>query len=309
MCLQIANTNTSGSNPMGMEVVSVGTALLVRANGQSTGAMGVRSIANQGTALKGESTSGAGVVGQSAGTWPSAGVKGTNSAYGGIAITGIASNTTASYGMYGEGAIIGVQGYATAPNSYSVQGHSNSTGGHGIDGSCGNGCADDTTNGYAIFANGRAGGSTNWIPGSDVRLKKDINDLKYGTDQLMKLRPVTFKLRAGDQNTHLGFIAQEVKPIIPELVHGDESKGMLGLDYTALIPVLVKAVQDQQRLIASQQAAIDRLQSSRAGVAFAPRGDGLLFGLSLGLVPLGMLVVVRRRKNSGDGPSKRPPSQ
>ena len=42
---------------------------------------------------------------------------------------------------------------------------------------------------------------------------------------------------------HIGFIAQEVKQVYPELVYEDE-KGMLGIDYVSLIPVLVETIQE-----------------------------------------------------------------
>lgn len=62
----------------------------------------------------------------------------------------------------------------------------------------------------------------------------------------MKLHPVTYKLK-GINNQDIGFIAQEVKEIIPEIVYGKE--GELTLSYGQIAPVLVKAVQEQQAMI------------------------------------------------------------
>ena len=90
---------------------------------------------------------------------------------------------------------------------------------------------------------------------SDRRLKRDILPLsKYGLKQVMQLNPVTYIFKADSTNTHqVGFIAQEVQQIIPEVVtgkEGDLSKGeTLGIVYDNLVPVLTKAIQEQQALI------------------------------------------------------------
>ena len=52
------------------------------------------------------------------------------------------------------------------------------------------------------------------------------------------------------------------KPIIKELVHiGEDKDQTLSLNYTGLIPVLVKAIQDQQDIIDTQNKKIDELSS------------------------------------------------
>lgn len=77
----------------------------------------------------------------------------------------------------------------------------------------------------------------------------------------MKLRPVTYKLKGSD-NQDIGFIAQEVKRIIPEIVYGEE--GEMTLSYGQITSVLVKAIQDQQK-------QIDELKVlSRALYPFSP---------------------------------------
>ncbi len=49
-----------------------------------------------------------------------------------------------------------------------------------------------------------------------------------------------------DSRTRLGLIAQEVNQWVPEVVTGDESKEMLGMNYAELVPVLIKTIQEQQ---------------------------------------------------------------
>lgn len=75
----------------------------------------------------------------------------------------------------------------------------------------------------------------------------------------MKLNPVSYKLKGTNQKD-IGFLAQEVKTILPELVYGEE--GEMTLSYGQMISVLAKAIQEQQRKIDSQQLTIDNQQSA-----------------------------------------------
>ena len=80
---------------------------------------------------------------------------------------------------------------------------------------------------------------------SDERMKKNIEDLSYGLDTVMNLRPVLFNWNYEDGSTlkNLGFLAQDVELLIPKLVVTDE-EGMKSLNTTGMIPILVKAVQE-----------------------------------------------------------------
>lgn len=92
---------------------------------------------------------------------------------------------------------------------------------------------------------------------SDERLKKDIHDSEYGVDEVMKLRPVEFKYNWKEEK-HLGFIAQEVQRVIPEVVTVDEdtSQEYLKINMQEILPVLVKAIQEQQLQIQSLREEI-----------------------------------------------------
>jgi len=52
-----------------------------------------------------------------------------------------------------------------------------------------------------------------------------------------------------ERKNHLGFIAQDVKEIIPEAVEYDEETDLYSMSYTALIPILVEAIKEQQKQI------------------------------------------------------------
>jgi len=111
---------------------------------------------------------------------------------------------------------------------------------------------------------------------SDAKLKKDIVDLEIQTNKLMDLRPVKYKIlprlnESGEpvqlRNTdheaeHIGFIAQEIKEVFPGLVQEDE-EGTLGVKYIELIPILVKAYQEQQTEIAGLKARIEALENPK----------------------------------------------
>lgn len=101
------------------------------------------------------------------------------------------------------------------------------------------------------------------IQTSDARLKKDINNLNYGLKDILKLRPVSFTWKEGkDQNIKLGLVAQEVQPIINEVVDvGDDQNKTLGINYSSLIPVLIKSIQEQQTIIEEQKAKNTELEN------------------------------------------------
>lgn len=111
---------------------------------------------------------------------------------------------------------------------------------------------------------------------SDRRLKKNIVEIKYGLEEIMKLEAVSYNWKNNnDSKLQLGFIAQDVEKIVPEIVSKSgisdeefaklEEKGVsisdtYGMQYTGLIPVLVKAVQEQQRNIEAKSKKIFQLE-------------------------------------------------
>jgi len=92
---------------------------------------------------------------------------------------------------------------------------------------------------------------------SDARLKTNIISLKYGLSEIMKLQPVNYELKSNPGVERIGFIAQDVKQVIPEVVggyEGDLEKGeTLSIAYSEFAPVLTKAIQEQQTQIEALQ--------------------------------------------------------
>jgi hypothetical protein len=104
-----------------------------------------------------------------------------------------------------------------------------------------------------------------WQSTSDERLKTDIQDLD-STQRLMQLRPRDYLWKSQETSDdptkrNLGFIAQEVKDIFPELV-GVSPDGMFSVEYTGLIAPLVKAIQEQQAIITQLTARITALEGA-----------------------------------------------
>lgn len=98
---------------------------------------------------------------------------------------------------------------------------------------------------------------------SDRSLKKDIAEIQYGLDSVLALRPVSYMMKdqaEGERKT-LGFIAQEVDEVVPESVFLMR-EDLYGMDKEALIPVLVKAIQEQQAIITALTARVTALEGA-----------------------------------------------
>jgi hypothetical protein len=79
---------------------------------------------------------------------------------------------------------------------------------------------------------------------SDASTKNTVNPIDSALEKVNQLNPVSFYYnhQPSAETKSLGFIAQEVDQVYPEAVHSSE--GVLGINYTALIPVLTKAIQE-----------------------------------------------------------------
>ncbi|OAI39531.1 hypothetical protein AYO38_01440 [bacterium SCGC AG-212-C10] len=116
---------------------------------------------------------------------------------------------------------------------------------------------------------------------SDARLKHDVLPISEGLGAVLALNPVSFIYNDGDGSRQLGLIAQEAQQVVPEVVNaGDDEERLLTLDYSKLVPVLIKAIQEQQAEIESLKARADLAAYSAAGSADEPapieRGTALI---------------------------------
>ena len=122
----------------------------------------------------------------------------------------------------------------------------------------------ETTNNNLYFYNGSNEGYLNtagaWINASDERLKNSIVDIKYGLSAVMNTQPRSYKMNDLDGD-YVGFVAQELQLIIPEVVSGNPER-QLGVDYGSLVAVAFKAIQEQQALITQLQADVAALKGA-----------------------------------------------
>lgn len=107
---------------------------------------------------------------------------------------------------------------------------------------------------------GTASGTVVGIQTSDERLKENIQPISHGLSKVLQLEPLEFDMHGVHK---LGFGAQRTQPILPEVVFdtderifGEEEPSKLGMEYTQIIPVLVKAIQE---LKAELDAAKERI--------------------------------------------------
>ena len=203
--------NTSGNNN-----TAVGMNALSGNNGDNNSALGLGALSSN------SSGSGNTALGKDA---MSSNTSGSNNiAIGYQANVGSGSLTNAT--------VIGPQAIVNASNTM-VFGNS-SVVGWGF-GTQPGGDAIKVSNGARLTAGGA------WTDASDRNKKYDIVDTHYGLNDILKLRPVDYKLKINDEQS-VGFIAQEVKEVIPELVYGEE--GDMTMSYGQMTAVLTKAVQD-----------------------------------------------------------------
>jgi hypothetical protein len=145
--------------------------------------------------------------------------------------------------------------------------------------------SDDSGNLRTSTNSFEIGGTAGIVVGtqtSDERLKNIESDFEYGLEQVMQLQPIAYILKDDqDEIRRLGFGAQTTQGIIPEVVYDtrecvdgydtdpeDEHKKIarseqnkLAMKYVELVPVLTKAIQEQQQLIEDLKSRIETLEN------------------------------------------------
>lgn len=126
----------------------------------------------------------------------------------------------------------------------------------------------------AAVTTGRARANA-WVTYSDGRLKDQRETIPYGLATVLKLRPMVYQhhnsINDAEGNlqieqaasSDIGFIAQDLAPLVPEAVYipSDESKDLWAVDYTRLVPVLTKAIQEQQSTIQVLEEKYNQLET------------------------------------------------
>ncbi len=144
------------------------------------------------------------------------------------------------------------------------------------------GIASGATNTYGGYFSGNLAYTGSLINASDARFKENIRDYTGALSKIMEVKPRTFTFKTGSEynrfsfspGEHYGFVAQELEQVFPELVitaaqpPDRDEKGIAkgdpieykGVKTMEMIPILVQAIQEQQKLIEELQAKVDALQ-------------------------------------------------
>ncbi|MCX6313633.1 MAG: tail fiber domain-containing protein [Sphingobacteriales bacterium] len=103
---------------------------------------------------------------------------------------------------------------------------------------------------------------------SDKRYKKNIKPVHSALQKIKDLNGVSYQYNAQsypnmgfNETTQLGFIAQDVEKVLPEIVQTDD-RGYKSIDYSKVTPVLVEAMKAQQIQMEEQQKKITELESA-----------------------------------------------
>jgi len=145
------------------------------------------------------------------------------------------------------------------------------------------GIAPTANPGYAVLAGGDLGYTGGLINASDRKLKKNIDEFD-AMEIIMKLQPKTYDFKVDEYaemnlaiGKRYGFIAQELREVLPELVKesnyslpssidekgkeiGGYSEDFLGVDYVSLVPILTQAIQEQQTELEDKDEQIVELK-------------------------------------------------
>lgn len=125
---------------------------------------------------------------------------------------------------------------------------------------------------------------------SDSRIKENIRPISNSLDILKLLKPVKFDFKETeviktpelepfiknlntDLKDHLGFIAQDVNEVLPEAVFYDSTGDQFYIDYIAIIPLLVDAINEQQVTISSLESQLNLLGSEKKSLPLTENAD------------------------------------
>lgn len=106
---------------------------------------------------------------------------------------------------------------------------------------------------------------------SDERLKEILGPVEYGLETLKQIEPVRFAMKSEPETERLGFIAQQVQPLVPQSVFDtneqiegepEDAPTKLGMEYVSLIPVLVNAIKELSAKNDALEARLAALESA-----------------------------------------------
>jgi hypothetical protein len=110
---------------------------------------------------------------------------------------------------------------------------------------------------------------------SDSRQKENFRNIETPLKTILKLKGLKYDIKKEysanidsikdnkikekiekQRLEHIGFLAQDVEKVLPEVVHYDDSTDVYAISYSKIIPVLVEAMKEQQVLIEDLQRQV-----------------------------------------------------
>ena len=122
---------------------------------------------------------------------------------------------------------------------------------------------------------------------SDSRYKNDIRSIQGATNKILSLRGIIYNMKNNSKNsindsiTNYGFIAQELKEILPELVIMNPIDSMYAINYDGVIPVLVEAFKDHDKKIEKKEKEIEELKKQNLEIIDILKSNGLYNNLEI----------------------------
>ena len=103
---------------------------------------------------------------------------------------------------------------------------------------------------------------------SDKRLKRNLETMPYGLSEVMKIKALRYNYISDEANASksLGFVAQELNEVIPELVLYAEDADQYSVNYAGLSVIAIKAIQEQQTQIEALQSENQELKNQIATI-------------------------------------------
>ena len=261
MNAQMDDNSHPSNNSAGTYSVAMGYNTTASGDGSTTMGYNTTASGNYSTAMGGTSTASA----------PYSTAMGGTSTADGLASTAMGATTTAS------GAYSTAMGRSSIASDYAstVIGQYNSSGSSVTNSATtfstsntafviGNGTASNAkSDAFKVMFNGNTTISNDLtvsgdvVISSDARLKSNIVSLGSTLPKLLQIDGKSYEMK-GKQK--IGVLAQEIQEVFPELVSEDDNE-MLAVNYQGLVPVLINALKEQDKIIKSQEARLTNIEN------------------------------------------------
>lgn len=119
---------------------------------------------------------------------------------------------------------------------------------------------DATDPSYSLHIPKYGGSNTGWIIWSDRRIKENIKTIDNALDKVLSLRGVYYnKIDDSKKERQVGYIAQEVMEVVPELVVYSEELDIYNMNYAPMVSLITEAMKEQQAQIDALKEQVQTL--------------------------------------------------